>query len=302
MSWLNYHHLFYFWTVVREGSVSAASRKLRLAQPTVSGQLKALEESLDVELFQRHGGKLTLTETGAHVYRYADEIFTLGRALQDSLAGHPEVRTPKLVVGVAEVVPKLIALRILEPALRMKELRVVCYEDREDRLLAELAVHALDLVLTDAPATQSAPNIRAFSHLLGECGVTLFAQRALAEKLRRGFPRSLDGAPLLMPTDNTSLRRNLDEWFQEQRVRPLIRAEVQDSALLKAFGQAGLGVFPAPSAIETEVAHQYGVSVVGRVESIRERFYAATVERRLKHPAVLEISRAASSLFDAAPA
>jgi LysR family transcriptional activator of nhaA len=300
MGWLNYHHLLYFWTVVREGSVSAASRKLRLAQPTISEQIKALEETLEVQLFQRQRGRLVLTEAGAHAYRYADEIFTLGRELQESLAGHSPTRAPKLVVGIADVVPKLIAQRLLEPALRLPEpVRLVCYEDRQERLLAELAAHTLDLVLTDAPVGTGSP-VRAFSHLLGECGVTLFAPPTLAERLRRHFPKSLEGEPFLMPTDNTSLARALTRWLEEEGVRPRIRGEFQDSALLKAFGQTGLGVFPASSAIEEEVKTQYHVEVVGRLESVRERYYAITVERRVKNPAVLAISQAARNELFAA--
>jgi LysR family transcriptional regulator, transcriptional activator of nhaA len=295
MAWLNYHHLLYFWTVVREGSVSAASRKLRLAQPTVSEQLKSLEDTLNVELFSRAGGKLALTEVGAHVYRYADEIFSLGRELQDSLQGLAATRLPRLVVGITDVVPKLIACRILEPVLKLpQEVRVVCYEDKQDRLLAELAVHALDVVLTAEPVSAST-HVRAHSHLLGESGVTLFASPQRAERLRPGFPQSLAGAPFLLPTDNTSLRRALTRWFEEEKVRPQVRGEFQDSALLKAFGQLGAGVFPGSSAIEEEIRQQYGVEVVGRLEGVRERFYAVTVERKLRHPAVLAIAEAAKT-------
>lgn len=302
MDWLNYHHLFYFWTVVREGSVSAASRKLRLAQPTVSEQLKSLEGALDVELFSRVGGKLVLTEVGSHVYRYADEIFSLGRELQDSLKGIPTSRTRRLVVGIADVVPKLIASRILEPALKHSEdIRIVCLEDRHDRLLAELAAHALDVVITDAPVAAGA-SVRAYSHLLGECGVSLFATRDRAQRLRKGFPRSLDGAPMLLPAENTSQRRALSRWMEEEGVRPLIRGEFQDSALLKAVGQMGAGVFPGATAIEEEIRRQYGVEVVGRIETVRERFYAVTVKRKLRHPAVVALSQAArTELFAPRP-
>jgi len=294
MAWLNYHHLLYFWTVVREGSVSAASRKLRLAQPTISEQIKALEESLEVQLFHRQGGKLVLTEAGSHVYRYADEIFTLGNELQESLSGRFTARVPKLVVGIADVVPKLIAQRLLEPALKLpEEVHLTCYEDRPERLLAELAVHTVDLILSDAPATATTSTVRAFSHLLGECGVTFFAQPKVAERLRRHFPKSLEGVGLLMPTETTSMRRALMRWFEQEGVRPRIRGEFQDSALIKAFGQSGLGIFPAPSVIEDEVKSQYQVDVVGRVESVRERYYAITVERRMRHPAVVAISQAA---------
>lgn len=295
MSWLNYHHLLYFWTVVREGSVSAASRKLRLSQSTVSEQLKALEGTLDVELFSRSGGKLTLTEVGTHVYRYADEIFTLGRELQDSLQGLPARRTPQLVVGIADVVPKPIAAKLLEPALALGEsYRIVCYEGPQDRLLGELAVHALDVVITDAPVSAKG-SVRAYSHLLGESGVLLFARADRAKRLRRGFPQSLQGEALLLPTANTSLRHALTRWLDEHGLHPDIRAEFQDSALLKTFGQMGLGAFPAAAVIRDDLCAQGGVEVVGPVEGIRERFYAVTVERKLRHPAVVAISEAAQT-------
>jgi LysR family transcriptional activator of nhaA len=300
MEWLNYHHLLYFWTVAQEGSVSRASERLRLAQPTVSGQVRALEESLGEKLFRRTGRRLELTEMGQHVYRYADEIFSLGRELQDSLKGRPTARPQKLVVGVADVVPKLIAYRLLEPALRMREqVRLVCHEDAPERLLGELSMHQLDVVLSDLPVGASA-SVRAYSHLLGECGVTVFASQRLAASLRRDFPRSLEGAPFLMPLESTTLRRSLQHWLETEEVRPQVVGEFKDSALLKVFGQAGVGLFPAPTAIEDEVCNQYGVEVVGRIEEVRERFYAITVERRLRHPAVVAISKAArSELFKA---
>ncbi len=290
---LNYHHLLYFWTVVREGSASAASRKLRVAQPTVSEQLKALEEVLGLELFSRVGGKLVLTEDGAHVYRYADEIFTLGHELQESLRGRPERRNPRLMVGITEAVPKLVASRLLKPVLSMKEeVRIVCHENTQERLLTELSVHALDVVLADAPVAEDS-NVRAYNHLLGDSGVTLFAHKDLAERLRRHFPRSLHGVSFLLPAVNNSLRQALTQWMADAKLQPKIRGEFQDSALLKAFGQLGAGVFPGPSIIEEEIQRQYGVEVVGRLDEVRERFYAITVERRLHHPAVQVIYRAA---------
>jgi LysR family transcriptional activator of nhaA len=293
MSRLNYHHLLYFWTVIREGGISAASRKLRVAQPTVSEQLKTLEGVLGLELFSRAGGKLVLTEDGAHVYRYADEIFTLGQELQESLRGRPERRRPRLMVGITEAVPKLVASRLLEPVLRLKEeVRIVCHENTQERLLAELSVHALDVVVSDAPVAPDS-NVRAYNHLLGESGVTLFARKEQAERLRRHFPKSLHGVSFLLPTENNSLRQALTRWLADAKLQPRIRGEFQDSALLKAFGQLGAGVFPAPTIIEEEVRRQYGVEVVGRVDEVRERFYALTVERRLHHPAVQAIYRAA---------
>ena len=291
MEWLNYHHLLYFWTVAREGSVARACQRLNLSQPTISGQLRALEEALGEKLFARQGRGLVLTEVGRTVYSYADEIFSLGRELMDSLRDRPTGRPLRLVVGIADVVPKLIAYRLLEPALA-EQVQVICREDKPERLLAELALYGIDLVLADAPLSPSV-RIKAFSHLLGECGICFFAVPALAAAHRRRFPASLDGAPLLLPTDNTTLRRSLDQWFDAQGVHPQVVGEFEDSALLNVFGQTGAGLFAAPAAIEREVRKQYGVVVVGRVEEVRERYYAISAERRLKHPAVVAISEAA---------
>lgn len=288
VEWLNYHHLLYFYLVAREGTIARAGKILRLSQPTISGQIKALEEALGEQLFSREGRTLQLTETGRIVYRYADEIFTLGRELQDVVKGRPTGQPARLHVGVADIVPKLIAHRLIEPALRTGNVRVVCSEDKTERLLAELSIRGLDLVLTDAPIGGAA-KVRAYSHLLGECGVTFFARADLRDELERGFPLSLDGAPMLLPTQNTTLRASIDSWLEAVGVRPRIVGEFEDSALMKVFGRRGEGVFPGPTAIEREIRIDYGVAVVGRVEDLRERFYAISVERRVKHPAVLTI-------------
>ena len=293
MEWLNYHHLLYFWVVACHGSVTRAAAELRLAQPTVSTQLRTLENMLGEKLFARTGRRLVLTDVGRLVFRYADEIFGLGRELLETVKGRPTGQPMRLTVGIADAVPKLIAYRLLGPALTGAEpVRIICREDKPDRLLAQLAVHGLDLVLSDAPIGPTT-KVRAFNHLLGECGVTFFAAPALARTCRRGFPRSLGGAPMLLPTDNTALRRSLDDWFESEDIRPRVASEFEDSALLMAFGQAGMGLFPAPSAIERQVRSQYGVVVVGRLDTVRERFYAISGERRLKHPAVVAISEAA---------
>jgi len=292
MEWLNYHHLRYFWAVAREGSVTRAAEKLHISQPTVSAQIRELEEALGERLFLRTGRTLALTDVGRTVFRYADEIFGLGRELLDTVKGRPTGRPARLSVGIANVVPKLVAYRLIEPALQLPEpVLMECVEDRPDRLLAELAVHTLDVVLNDAPVGPLV-NVRAYSHLLGDCSVTVFGVPALARHARR-FPASLDGAPFLLPTQNTALRRGLDQWFDEQRIRPQVVGEFEDSALLKVFGQAGRGLFTAPTAIADEVRRQYGVRRIGEIEPVRERFYAISVERRLKHPAVVAISEAA---------
>lgn len=293
MDWLNYHHLLYFWLVAREGSLARASTELRLAQSTISGQIRALEHAIGEKLFVRSGRRLVLTEIGRLVFRYAEEIFTIGRDLQDALKGRPVTRPLSLVVGVADVVPKLVARWLLEPALKLAEpVRLVCREDKPDRLLAELAVHGLDVVLADAPVGPSV-RIKAFNHLLGECGIVFFAAKELASTHRRKFPRSLDNAPLLLPTESTSLRRSLDQWFAGRGIRPRIVGEFDDNALLMVFGQAGTGIFAVPSVVADEVQHQYQVQLVGRLDEVRERFYAISVERRLMHPAVVAICQEA---------
>ena len=295
MDWLNYHHLHYFWVVAREGSIVRACELLHLAQPTVSAQISRLERSLGAQLFQRVGRNLQLTDTGRTVYRYAEEIFTLGRELSDAVQGRPTGQPLRLTVGVPDVLPKLIVFRLLQPAFQLPEpIRLVCREGKFDELVAALATHELDLVLSDAPVTPTL-RVKAFSHLLGQCGIAFFAAPALARKFRRGFPGSLAGAPLLMPGDSATLRRLLDQWFDEQGIRPHIAAEFQDSALLKVFGQEGLGLFPAPAAIQAEIERQYRVKHVGTLHSLHERYYAISVERRLKHPAVIAISTAAKT-------
>jgi len=301
MNWMNYHHLLYFWTVAREGSVTRAAARLRLAQPTVTTQIRALERSIGDRLFSRAGRNLVLTDVGRMVYRYADEIFALGRELSDALEGRPVGKPMRFNVGIADQLPKLIAFRLLQPALNMPEqVEIVCHEDRPDHLMARLSAHELDLVLSDAPVSP-AVHVRAYHHLLGSCGISFFAGRKTAARLRHGFPLSLDRAPLLAPFEHTSLRRSLQHWFDELSIRPLITGEFQDSALMKIFGQAGIGVFPGPTVIEDEICRHYGVSLVGRTDTVVERYYAISVERRLKNPAVVAISEAArGELFSAA--
>jgi LysR family transcriptional regulator, transcriptional activator of nhaA len=299
MEWLNYHHLQYFYVAAREGGVTRASEELRLAQSTISTQIRQLEHVLNERLFRREGRRLVLTDVGRVVYRYAEEIFGIGRELLDTVKGRPTGRPVRLTIGIADQMPKLIVYRLLEPALVLDEaVRLVCVEGKSEQLLTDLALHRLDVVLTDAPLGP-APRVRAFNHLLGECGITFFAVEALARRFRGRFPQSLDRAPMLMPTEGSTLRRSLDHWLGANDVRPQIVAEFDDSALLKAFGQAGRGVFPGPTAIEREICRQYTVKVLGRTTEVKERFYAISVERRLTHPAVLAISQAAKAkLFD----
>jgi LysR family transcriptional activator of nhaA len=297
VDWLNYHHLLYFWLTAKEGSVTAAARQLRLAQPTVSGQIRQLEEALDVQLFERRGRRLELTAEGRTVFEYADEIFNLGRELLDAVRDNPAGRPAKLVVGVADVLPKLVVHRLLAPALETPESnQLIVREDTAERLLAELALHAVDLVLADSPIAPNV-NVRAFNHLLGESPLGFFAAPELARQISRGFPQSLDGAPMLFPGQHTVVRRSLEHWLEVRSIRPRVVGEFEDSALVKAFGQAGAGVFVAPMVIEKQVRKQYEVRCVGCVDGVTERIYAITVERRIKHPGVMAISQAARHLL-----
>jgi LysR family transcriptional regulator, transcriptional activator of nhaA len=293
MEWLNYHHLFYFWTVVREGGVSKAATKLRLSQPTVSAQVKLLERALGEPLFQRKGRTMVLTDIGRVVDRYADDIFSTGRELLETLKGQPSGRAPQLTVGVADAVPKLVVRLLLRPATEGPgAVRITCREGHPDQLVALLAAHTLDVVISDAPAAPHV-RVRVFSHLLGESGTTFFAGEQLARRLRRRFPRALTGAPILLPTTDTALRRSLELWFETESLRPQIVGEFEDPALLNVFGEDGRAVFPAPTAIEREIVRSYGLAVVGRTTAVRERYYAISAERRLKHPGVVAITSAA---------
>ena len=295
MNWLNYQHLLYFWAVAQEGSLSKASRLLGLTPQTISAQLRMLEEVLGEDLFDRTGRTLVLNEAGQSAYLYANEIFSLGRELMDSFKGraHTSGLSIQLHIGIANVLPKLIVHRLLEPAMLLEEpIRLVCQEERTDRLLAALALHELDVVLSDAPIPPTV-NVRAYNHLLGECGVIFMAKPPFVAAHRSEFPRCLDSAPMLLPTEDTVLRRTLEQWLDARDIRPNVVGEFADSALLKVFGQAGAGVFAVPSVIEEEVKRQFGVQRLGAAEGLRERFYAISAERKVQHPAVAAICDAA---------
>ncbi len=292
MDWLNYHHLYYFWTVARTGSVTKASAELLLAPPTVSAQIKRLEDSLGERLFERSGRRLVLTEAGQLALRYAEEIFSTGREMQDALKGRPTGRPSKLLVGIADVLPKIIVHRMLEPAFHLNEpVQLICREDPPDRLLADLATQGMDLILTDSPMSP-AMRVRAFNHLLGECGVGFYGTQRLVTRYRRGFPRSLDGAPVLLPTESASLRAELDQWFQEKGVRPHVVGEFDDFSLLRTFAEKGLGVFASPLVLDAEM-HRSRLGRLGRAEPIRSRFYGISVEKKIKNPAVVAICETA---------
>jgi len=297
MGWLNYHHLLYFWTVAREGSVAAACNRLNLAQPTISAQIRMLEKALGVELFDRSRRRLRLTESGQIAYRYADDIFTLGRELQETMRDRPTGRPLRFHVGIADVLPKLIAHRLLMPALSVgDDVQIVCIEGKPNQLLAQLSIHELDVVLADAPISANI-SVRGFNHLLGECSVGVFAEPKLADKLGKNFPASVTHAPWLLPAPGTVLRRALDHWLDSQSIRPRIAGEFEDSALAKVFGQHGLGIFVGPSVIAKEICAQYDVREIGRIKEIREQFYAISMERKVRHPGVLALAEAARELL-----
>jgi LysR family transcriptional activator of nhaA len=298
MEWLNYHHLLYFWTVAREGTIAKASEILLLAHPTISEQVRSLEESLGVKLFQKQGRNLILTDAGRVAFQYADEIFARGREMSDVLRGRTVGRAARFTLGIADVVPKLIAYRLLLPALKLPDpVRLVCREGKPDKLLSQLAIHEVDLVISDAPLDPSI-RIQAFSHLLGQSGLSFFAHPRLVKRLKARFPKCLDGMPFLMPAENTDLRRSLEHWFDAQGVRPVVVAEFEDSALASVFSEAAVGAFATPTPTEAQVKKQYGLSFLGRTRDIVESFYAISLESRIKHPAVIAISEFAhSSIF-----
>gem|GEM_PF-163792 len=283
----------YFYVVAKEGGLAPAGRALRLSHHTLSAQIRTLETRLGERLFQKEGRRLVLTEVGKTAYRYAEEIFSVGREFLEVMQGRAPGQPLRFDVGIADSVPKLIVRRMLDPALALPEpVRLLCHEDAHEMLLARLAAHELDLVIADAPVPVGS-RVRAFHHLLGETRVGIFGVKALAKGLRKGFPKSLDGAPCLLPLAHLPLRRLLEQWFDRIGIKPKVVAEFEDSALLKTFGRDGIGVFPSPIAIESEVMRHFGAEPIGLVLGVVERFYAISVERRLKHPATLAITQAA---------
>jgi LysR family transcriptional activator of nhaA len=293
MEWLNYHHLLYFWTVVRTGSVTGAGLELRLAPPTITAQIRRLESVLGEKLLTHSGRNVVPTEIGRVVYRYADEIFSLGREMMDTIRDRPTGRPLRLKIGVTDVLPKLVAHRLILPALQIQQpVRITCREAGLEPLLAALAIHELDVVLSDAPIGP-AIKIRAFNHLLGGCGTSFLATPELARRHRKPFPRCLDVCPILLPTEDSALRRSLEQWFSAEGLRPIVIGEFDDFALLKVFGGTGLGSFAVPSVIEKQLKSQYRLKLLGRTPAVQARYFAISVERRLKHPAVMAICGAA---------
>jgi LysR family transcriptional activator of nhaA len=292
---LNLKHLRYFWTVASEGSIARAADILHVTPQTISGQLRLLEEDIGAKLFEKAGRGLAPSETGRVVFSYADEIFRLSDELRDVLSGRPSEQELVLRVGIAMVVPKLLAYRVLEPAFNLPEpVRLICQEAPLVDLLAELSVHKLDLVLADSPVSPVL-NIKAYNHVLGESGISFFAAPKLARKVGDNFPAAIDGLPMLMPASSSALRRALEQWLQHQEIQPVVAAEFEDRALMKAFGEAGRGIFTIPTTMEEDVSTKYGVEVIGRTDQVRERYYAISTERRIRHPAVAAITEAARS-------
>jgi LysR family transcriptional activator of nhaA len=300
---LNFKHLHYFRTVAKTGAVNRAAEKLHLTPQTLSGQISAFEARLGTPLFRRAGRRLELTDAGRLALAYADEIFQVGAELEDVLQNRTAARVAPFRVGVADAVPKSIAHQLLAPALRLEEpARLVCTENRLERLVAELAIHRLDMVLADRPLPPNT-DVKGYSHVLGECGVGFFATPELAGRLVGAFPQTLNGAPLLLPGEESALRAPLLRWLERQGVRPQVVGEFDDSALMHAFGCAGAGVFPVPMTSEVASALPPAMAKLGETLDVRERFFAISVERRLRHPAVVAISEAARGrLFARSPA
>lgn len=287
---LNYKQLHYFWAVAKAGSMVRASERLHLTPQTLSGQIGLLEETLGVALFLRVGRRLELTETGRLALSYADEVFQIGNELEEALRSRPENRSIQLRVGVDDAVPKSIAYRLLTPAMSLAEpVRLVCREDKLVRLLVELAIQRIDLVLADRPIP-AGTHVKGFSHKLGDCGITFFAEPRLAAQFTDKWPLLLNAAPLLIPGKEAAVRIPLMRWFEARQIRPHIVGEFDDSALMQAFGQAGTGIFIAPSVIAEEVQREHGVTILGHTNDVTEQFYAISMERRLTHPAVVAIN------------
>ena len=290
---LNFQHLYYFWIVAREGGISRASEVLDLSASTISAQVSQLESKLQVKLFHRVGRNIRLTDVGQVAFRYSEEIFVLGRELTHAIKGWHTHGPVLLQVGVADAVPKLVATRLLRPAFaELPEVRLICREDEPDHLLTELALHHFDVLILDTPVDATL-RVQAFNHLLAEWQIAFFGAPELVARHKPGFPGSLEGAPVLLPTVNSSIRRRLDRFFEEYSVQPRVAGEFEDSALMKAFSETGAGLFPAPLALAEELERQHGTKLLGALEGYTASYYAVTVERHLEHPAVAAICRAA---------
>ena len=283
---LNYQHLFYFWTAAREGGITRASEKLGLAQPTISGQITVFEETIGSQLLKKDGRKLILTETGRTVFNYAEEIFSLGNELSNTLKGASNNRSLRLTIGIADSLPKLLVYRLIEPALKLnRPVQITCYEDKKEHLLAELSHHGIDLIFSDGPAANNL-GARVHNHFIGVSNIGVFSSPNLAQRYRDDFPWSLKSAPLILPTRNTELRRSLDQWFEDKVIAPRVVAEIVDSALMKTFASSGAGIIFAPVSVRNQIRNQYDLDLIGETSEINERFYAITIRRKIEHEAV----------------
>ena len=297
MEWLNYHHLRYFWTTAKEGSLARAAAKLRVSQPSISGQIGELEAAFGEKLFRRAGRNNVLTDAGHVVFGYADEIFALGAEMMNAVGQRPGAKTLRLYVGVADSFPKLVTNEILNPVFTLpQEVHAICREGKMEDLLAQLAAHRLDIVLADEPPASNT-NFRVFNHPLGETGTTFLAEEKLAAKLKRRFPASLQDAPALLPTENTALRRSLETWFRAKDVRPRVVAEFEDLALMKIMAAEGRGFIAVPSLVAKDAMAHYHFRMIGRADDCRLEFHAITAERRIVHPAVARITDKARAML-----
>ena len=298
MEWLNYHHLRYFWTTAKEGSLARAAAKLRVSQPSISGQIRELEAAFGEKLVRRAGRNNVLTDAGHVVFGYADEIFALGAEMMNAVRQRPGSRTLRLYVGVADSFPKLVTNEILKPVFTLpQEVHAICREGKMEDLLAQLAAHRLDIVLADEPPASNT-NFRVFNHPLGETGTTFLAEEKLAAKLKRRFPASLQDAPALLPTENTALRRSLETWFRAKDVRPRVVAEFEDLALMKIMAAEGRGFIAVPSLVAKDAMAHYHFRMIGRADDCRLEFHAITAERRIVHPAVARITDKARAMLE----
>lgn len=287
MEWLNFHHLRYFWAVAKEGSLARAADRLHVSQPSISEQIRELESALGEKLFRREGRRNVLTEAGWIAYEFAEEIFSLGREMMEVIGGRLGSKAMRFRVGVVDSFPKVVTNEVLKPVFMLEQpVHVICREGKPEDLLAQLAAHRLDLVLSDEPASTSVP-FKTFHHELGHSGTTFCAARGLANRLKRGFPRSLDGAPALLPAENTTFRRSLEQWFRLRKIRPRVMAEIEDLALIKVMAAEGGGFIAVPAMAAGEAVKRYQFCILGETDQCRVHFYAITAERKLTHPAVV---------------
>ncbi|HPC59810.1 MAG TPA: LysR family transcriptional regulator [Verrucomicrobiota bacterium] len=297
VEFLNYHHLRYFWVAAKEGGLTRAAEKLRVSQPSICTQIQALERALGEKLLRRTPRGLTLTEAGQKVFSFAEEIFSLGEDLMNTMRQRPSARPLRVAVGIADSLPKLLTYQMLKPIFHLPQpIQAACCEGKVPDLLGQLATYRLDIVLSDEPAPASG-NLKTFNHLLGECGVSFCAEPKLAARLKRRFPRSLHEAPALLPSPNSALRRSLEKWFGEQQVAPRLVAEFDDAALVKVAATHGLGFFALPTLVAHDAVSRYGVKVIGQARGCRQQFFAISAERRLTHPAVVAITAQAQSVL-----